>query len=248
MSASCIYEGSVRHRRAEPARQFRHDIALAYVDLDELPGLLGGRLTDPRPGLLRFRRRDYLGPDSVPLAEAARELVRERTGARPEGPVRLLTNLRSFGHCFNPVSFLYCFAPGGERLEAIIAEVTNTPWGERHAYVVGAGDSGSRVLSGQFEKRLHVSPFLGMDHIYECRAATPGPTLSLHIDSSRSGASMFDATLSLRRHELTPASARRVTLRYPPATLRVLALIYREALKLRLAGVRPVPHPQARGG
>ena len=72
----------------------------------------------------------------MPLADAVRDLVEERTGARPAGPIRLLTHLRSFGHCFNPVSFYYCFDPAGERVEAVVAEVTNTPWGERHAYVL----------------------------------------------------------------------------------------------------------------
>jgi DUF1365 family protein len=247
MTASCIYEGSVRHRRTSPAREFRHDLALAYIDLDELPQLLGGRLTARHPGILRFRRPDYLGDASVPLPDAVRDLVHAQTGARPEGPVRVLTQLRSFGHCFNPVSFYYCFDAADGRLDAIVAEVTNTPWGERHAYVVGGGEGPSRVLAGQFDKALHVSPFMGMDHRYTCRAATPAETLSVHIESHRAGTSMFDATLSLRRRALTPDSVRRMTRRYPLATIRVLALIYAQALGLRVAGVRPFRHPQAGG-
>jgi DUF1365 family protein len=247
MTASCIYTGSVRHRRASPARAFRHDLALAYVDLEELPDLLGGRLTSRHPGILRFRRQDYLGDASVPLDRAVRDLVQAQTGARPRGPVRLLTQLRSFGHCFNPVSFYYCFDATGERLDAVVAEVTNTPWGERHAYVVSAGERPSRVLAGEFDKELHVSPFMGMDHRYTCRAATPAQTLSVHIESCHAGAAAFDATLSLRRRELNSASVRRMTRRYPVAALRVLALIYLEAFGLRLAGVRPFRRPQAGG-
>jgi DUF1365 family protein len=248
MSASCIYTGSVRHRRASPAREFRHDLALAYIDLAELPGLLGGRLTARHPGLLRFRRRDYLGDASVPLDIAVRDFVAGQTGARPQGPVRVLTQLRSFGHCFNPVSFYYCFDAADQQLEAVVAEVTNTPWGDRHAYVVSAGEQPSRVLSGEFDKQLHVSPFMGMDHRYTCRAATPAETLSVHIESHHhGGASAFDVTLSLRRRELTGGSVRRMTLRYPAATLRVLGLIYLEALGLRLAGVRPFRRPQPGG-
>ena len=101
--ASCLYEGSILHVRREPRRQFRHPLALAYLDLKELPTLLGGRLVRPSPGLMRFRRRDYLGDPTTGLDHAVRELVQRRTGNRPRGPVRVLTQLRSFGHCFNPV-------------------------------------------------------------------------------------------------------------------------------------------------
>ncbi|MEA2323929.1 MAG: uncharacterized protein QOD81_3779, partial [Solirubrobacteraceae bacterium] len=131
---SALYEGTVRHRRfAVRHSEFRHRLALAYVDLDELPDLLGGRLASPRPGIVRFRRADYLGDPATPLGDAVRGLVAERTGRDPGGPVRLLTQLRTLGHCFNPVSFYYCF-DGEDRMQAMVAEVTNTPWGERHAY------------------------------------------------------------------------------------------------------------------
>jgi len=243
MSASCIYEGTVRHRRVEPAREFRHKLALAFVDLDELPHLLGGRLCSRRAGVLRFRRRDYIGDPAIPLDQAVRTAVEEHTGNRPEGPIRVLTQLRSFGHCFNPVSFYYCLDRGGERVEAVIAEVTNTPWGERHSYVLSAG--AGRILNGEFVKALHVSPFMGMDHCYRARAATPGETLSFHIESLREDKVVFDATLSLRRRSFSSRSVARMTARYPLATVRVLALIYAHAVGLKLAGARVHRHPQA---
>jgi hypothetical protein len=232
--ASGIYEGTLRHRRFEfKRREFSHRIALAYIDLDELPNLLGGRLIKCRPGLLRFRHRDYLTSDTI------REL------AAGEGPIRVLTQLRSFGTCFNPVSFYYCFAPGGEQLAAVVAEVTNTPWGERHRYVLhAAGDAA--VIDGAFDKAMHVSPFMGMDQRYVWRLAVPGETLSVHIENRNAAGDLaFDATLAMRRHELTPASARALTRRYPLASLRVLALIYGHALGLRLAGVPAHPRPKA---
>jgi DUF1365 family protein len=244
VSSSCIYEGVIRHRRLEPRREFRHRLALVYLDLEELPRLLGGRLVSRRPGVVRFRRRDYLGDRAVPLDRAVRALVSERTGERPAGPIRVLTQLRSFGHCFNPVSFYYCFDAAGERLEAVVAEVTNTPWGERHAYVLGAGDASGRVVNEQFEKAMHVSPFMGMNHRYDVRVSAPGRTLSVHIGSSRAGTTVFDATLSLRRGELTRASMARTTARYPFATVRVLALIYAHALGLKLAGAPVHSHPK----
>jgi DUF1365 family protein len=235
---SAIYEGTVRHRRfADRSNEFTHNVALAYVDLDELPELpLRGRL-------VRFERSDYLGDPSQPLSDAVRDLVEARTGSRPRGPIRLLTQLRSFGHCFNPVSFYYCFDPASERLDAVVAEVTNTPWGERHAYVVERSDDGPRVLRGDSEKLLHVSPFMGMDHRYEWRVADPGETLSVHIASQRDGAVAFDATLSMRRRPFSRRSLAGMTARYPVANARVLALIYAHALGLKLKGVRVHPHP-----
>lgn len=233
MTASAIYEGTVRHRRfAERSHEFEYRISLAYIDLDELPAL-----PLSRGRLVRFERSDYLGDPSVPLDEAVRALVEERTGRRPGGPIRLLTQLRSFGHCFNPVSFYYCFDEAGEHVQAVVAEVTNTPWGERHAYVVER--TGSGILKGDSEKVLHVSPFMDMDQRYDWRVADPGPTLSVHIESTRAGQRAFDATLSMRRRELSRRTLAGIT----ASTARVVALIYAHALRLKLKGVRVHPHP-----
>ena len=238
MTESAIYSGTIRHRRfADAENSFEHDVALAWIDLHELPRLLGGRLVARRPGIVRFRRADYLGDPSKPLAEAVLDLVAARTGGRPAGPVRVLTNLRSFGRCCNPVSFYYCYDPAGERVEAVVAEVTNTPWGERHSYVLAREERRGPVLTGSFEKELHVSPFMGMDHRYLWRLAEPGQTLAVHIESRRGGQLAFDATLSLRRRELS-------TRALAGATSRVLALIYGHAIRLKLKGVPLHPHPQ----
>ncbi|MFZ1996530.1 MAG: DUF1365 domain-containing protein [Solirubrobacteraceae bacterium] len=245
MTASCIYMGTIRHRRVAPDTQFTHRLALAYVDLQELPTLLGGRLLARGPGALRFRRRDYLGPEALPLDVAVRDRVTELSGHRPAGPIRLLTQLRSFGLCFNPVSFYYCFDPGAHRLVSVLAEVTNTPWGERHSYLLGGNGADAAIMSGSFAKELHVSPFMGMDHAYVARATRPGATLSVHIESRRDGAATFDATLAMERRPLTRATVARMTARYPLATVRVLALIYGHAVGLKLAGARVHPHPPA---
>ena len=244
---SALYEGTIRHRRfAVRERVFRHRLALVYADLDELPRLFGGRLIARRPGFVRFRRADYLGDPAVPLAADVRALVARRTGSDPGGPVRLLTQPRTLGHCFNPVSFYYCFRPGGEHLAAVVAEVTNTPWGERHAYVLPSGGDGP-VLDGEADKALHVSPFMAMDQRYTWRASRPGATLSVHIASTEHGAPAFDATLSLRRTPLTRRSLARICLLYPAATLRVLALIYGHAAVLWLRRVPVHAHPAAEG-
>jgi len=250
---SCLYEGEVRHRRfLDVESELRYPLFMTYLDLDELGHVFDcSRLFSARGrALAYFRRSDYLGDPRRPLADEVRDLVHERTGTRVDGPVRVLTHLRSFGHCFNPVSFYYVFDRAAEpRLRAAVAEVTNTPWGERHSYVLGPGrerDHGSaRVLRGAFAKELHVSPLMGMAHRYDWRAAEPGERLSLHIASHdrATGVPAFDATLSLRRREIDARALRRMLARYPLLSVRILARIYASALGLRLRGARYHPRP-----
>lgn len=252
--ASCLYEGVVRHRRHGALRdELRHRLCLAYLDLDELPGLFDGSLlwSARRPAVAWFRRADYLGARETPLADAVRELVRERVAIELDGPIRLLTHLRHVGHCFNPVSFYYCFDAAGERVRAVVAEVTNTPWRERHAYVLPVAERApGAVIRGAFDKALHVSPLMGMDHTYDWRLTEPRERLSVHIASTRTGDSepLFDATLSLRRREITPRELRRTLARDPLPTLRLTAHIYVHALRLRLRGARWHAHPATASG
>jgi uncharacterized protein len=249
--ASCLYEGTVRHRRRGPVPdEFTQRLFMTYLDLDELPELFDGSRSwsARRPALAWFRRADYLGDARLPLRDAVQELVAQRTGRRPEGPVRLLTHLRYLGHCFNPVSFYYCFDAPAEQVVAVVAEVTNTPWRERHAYVMpvtAAHDGGTaKVLREQLPKRLHVSPLLGMDLRYDWRLTVPSRQLLVHIEAERTqdGEGVFDATLSLRRREIDAASLRRALLRYPLMTLSVQAHIYTHALRLRLRGAQWFSH------
>ena len=222
MTASAFYEGTVSHRRHSVREHaFRYRVSMAYLDLDEVDGLKLARR--------RFRRSDHIGDPRRSLKETVRELAGPHA---PQGPVRVLTNLRTLGHCFNPVCFYYLFEPDGETLGAVVAEVTNTPWGDRHPYVLRREGDG-RVLAGDMDKRMHVSPFMGMDQRYVLRAAEPGPTLSVHIENREGGARVFDATLNLERKPLS----RRGLARHYGATLRVTALIYAHAVVLKLKGV-----------
>lgn len=245
-TASCVYEGTVRHRRLEPVQhELCYRIAQLYLDLDELPGLFDGHplWSARRPALAWFRRADYLGDPAEPLADAVRALVHERLGVVLSGPVRLLTHLRYLGHCFNPVSFYYCFDTS-EHVRAVVAEVTNTPWGERHQYVLDRDvRDDDRVFQDRFEKVFHVSPFMGMDHRYHWRVIEPGAELLVHIDSEHDGRKAFDATLTLRRRDLDRAALRRVLMRYPAATLATLGRIYVHAARLKLKGAPYFPHP-----
>jgi len=249
---SCLYEGSVCHRRmGEVEHEFRYPLFMAYLDLCELPACFDGTWfwSARRPALAWWRRSDYLGDPDVPLDQAVRELVRERTGMQVDGPIRLLTHLRYFGKSFNPVSFYYCFSNDCKQVSAVVADVTNTPWGERHSYVMGVVDPTDhgtvKLMRARFDKQLHVSPLMGMDHTYDWRLTEPAEQLLVHIDSSGpDGKSVFDATLSLKRRELTPSAMRVALLRYPFLTARILARIYTHALRLKLRGAHYFPHPK----
>ena len=245
MTASAVYDGWVRHRRHAPVEHgfsYRHSMLL--LDLDELPGVLDCHplYSARRRAPARFRRDDHLGDPARPLSDCVRELVEERTGARPQGPIRLLTTLRTLGHNFNPVSFYYCFAPGGEHVEAVVAQVTNTPWGESHCYVLRR--DGGAVMHETVDKVFHVSPFIGMDNRYDWRVSEPDGHVLVHIDERDShGGRVFDATLCLRRRALSRAQLTRLFLRFPATSLRVVFLIYWNALRLKLKGAPYHAHP-----
>ena len=248
--ASCIYEGHVRHRRFFPVEnRFRYRIFLAYLDLTELPTLFRDRWlwSADTVNLAYFRRRDHLGDPRVPLDQAVRDLVAQKTGSRPAGPICLLTHLRYFGYCFNPVSFYYCYEPLAAQVETIVAEVHNTPWGEEHCYVLPEADNLSPDPGfKRFEhpKAMHVSPFMPMDIRYDWRFREPGESLNVHFMNYFQGSKVFDATLTLRRREISPQNLARVLLAYPPMTLKVITLIHWQALRLWLKGATFYIHPK----
>jgi uncharacterized protein len=235
---SALYTGWIQHRRFGPARnRFRYAVTLTYLDLAELPRLFDGRWfwSARRAAPARFRREDFLGPANVPLDTALRDLVEARTGARPAGPIRLLTHLRFFGYSFNPVSFYYLFDAGDTRVETIVAEITNTPWKERHAYVLPvncAERATARAWRFSFAKQFHVSPFMPMDMRYDWAFGAPGAGLHVHMENWRENQPVFDATLVLARQPMTAGSLARALLRFPLSSLRVTTLIYWQALKL----------------
>ncbi len=252
--ASCIYSGHIRHRRFLPVpNAFRYRLFLMYVDLDELPGLFEGVRfwSYEQPNLASFHRRYYFGDPSVPLADAVRGAVRDKLGLELDGPIRLLTHFRYFGYCYNPVSFYYCFDASGREVRAIIAEITNTPWGERQAYFLDARQS-LHPLEGRFKwafpKTFHVSPFMPMNVMYDWRFNTPSDALNIHMTDRIDGEKYFDATLTLTRKELSPRALTRVLLGYPALTAKVLVGIHWQALRLWLKRTPFYEHPGRKAG
>lgn len=265
---SCLYTGFVRHRRIIPAKnEFRYSLFQLYLDLSELPAVF-----DPfplwsarRPALAWFRREDHLGDPAKPLDECVRDEIQSQTGDRPQGPIRLLTNLRYFGYVINPVSYYYCFDPSSGRLRTVLAEVHNTPWGERHCYVLRSPVSPENGAAQTLwnDKEFHVSPFMAMNMQYRWLMTEPGERLAVHIENHVIAASNsdsattqednsfamdkdrrpFDVTLSMTRTELSGSALRRALLRHPCMTASVTAAIYWQAAKLWWKGVAYVPHP-----
>jgi DUF1365 family protein len=148
----------------------------------------------------------------------------------------MLSHLRYAGHVFNPVTFYYCFAADGVTVDYLVAEITNTPWGERHAYVLDAASArdADGVMQWSFDKAFHVSPFMGMARRYQWRLTTPAAGLGVHMKVSDGASREFDATLSLQRRPLNAASLARVLWRYPMMTAQVAGAIHWQALRLWL--------------
>jgi DUF1365 family protein len=250
MTQSSIYEGTIRHRRFRPRPNvFQYRLFFMYLDLDELPTLFDIHpwWSYEKPNIAFFRRRDHFGRPSVPLDTAVRDQVAEQLGWRPKGPIRLLTHLRYFGHCFNPASFYYCYDPEGRHVDAIVVEIHNTPWGEYFCYVLD-GQENLHPLKNwrrhKVAKAFHVSPFIDMDIDYDWRFRLPGETLGVHMIDYQNNTRLFDATLSLERRDITRPMLSRVLLRYPAQTLRVITLIYWQALRLTLKQTPFYSHPR----
>ncbi|MGB1009896.1 MAG: DUF1365 domain-containing protein [Thiolinea sp.] len=247
---SSLYVGQVRHRRFAPREhQFSYRLFMVYLDLDELPTVFQRfwLWSLEKRNIATFRRRDHLKPETTDLKTAVCDLVEEHRGKRPNGPVRLLTNLAYFGFRFNPVSFYYCFDKTGETLEYIVAEVNNTPWGEQFCYVMDAAENlnqdDKQPQRHTARKQFHVSPFMEMEMDYDWRMSKPGKTLNVHMENHQAGEKLFDATMQLKHRPINQRELAAVLVRHPFMTGKIVAAIYFEALRLWLKRIPFITHP-----
>lgn len=233
---SGLYVGQVKHCRFTPRKHaFRYRLFLFYLDLDELveaidrfPGC-----SSRRPALVWFRRSDHLGNARVPLKKAVQRTIVELGGPQLNGSVRLLTHLRYCGYGFNPVSFYFCYDET-ETLQAILAEVNNTPWGEQHCYLIPVTSASGSLIRHTQEKAFHVSPFMGLDMQYRWAISNPSERLNISIETLRKGERLFTAAMTLRRKPLSARALYATLLRFPLMTTKVIGAIYFEALRLWL--------------
>jgi DUF1365 family protein len=228
---------------------FQYRLFFMFLDLDELPNVFNIHpfWSYESVNLACFRRRDHFGDAAIPLDQAVRDLVASRNGRPPGGPIRLMTHLRYFGHCFNPASFYYCYDSTDTTVETIVVEIHNTPWGERYCYVLGAEQNEHSVKYWrrfQFVKSFHVSPFIDMDIHYDWRFREPADALGVHMIDYQRGERLFDATLSLKRKEITRNNLTQMLIRYPMMTGKVISRIYWQALRLMLKRTPFFTHPQ----
>ena len=247
---SGFYAGRVRHTRTRPiGHRFDYRHLLVALDLDELPQLFRGRWlwSSERFNLASYRRSDHCGDPSQPLRASVLRLVEERTGSAPKGRVVLLTQLRHFGYVFNPVSFYFCFDVH-ERVDAIVAEINNTPWGEQHCYVLRARDAercndGGKLLRFRFNKDFHISPFFPMTLEYQWAFSDLGDELRISMQNIEHGQVVFSTDTLLRRRAWSGANAARALITYPLMSFKTIAAIYWQALRLRLKGAPFYAHP-----
>ena len=245
---SAIYSGSLRHRRFWPKQhQFTYSLTLFYIDLDELQDLFSHSLwwSLNSVNLGYFNRKDYLAPHHIPLKDAVKQRIEAELGDCPKGAIRVLTNLRLWGFCFNPVSFYYVFEPGAENPSVILAEVNNTPWNQRHSYLITC-DPQSGKTQETFAKQFHVSPFNPLAMNYHWVSTAPSENLLVHMEnhSDQQGPGChMDATLNLKRHAWTKQLLHRHLWLAPWSALKVPLAIYWQALKLWLKRVPYFAHP-----
>lgn len=242
---SAIYSGQVWHQRLSPkAHAFQYRVFMMYLDLAELDEVFAGNAlwSTHKLSAARFKRSDFLGDSEHSLADTVRNRVEKETGKRPRGPIRLLANIRYWGFIINPISCYYCFDSSGTVLEAILLDVTNTPWKERQQYILSC-DTSITEQKINFPKAMHVSPFMPMDMDYQWSGSAPGQRLVFTLNNFSDSKKVFAAGVNLKREEISPFKLTMILFRFPLMTIKVFLGIHWQALKLWLKGLKIFKHP-----
>jgi len=237
--ASGLYLGQVGHSRTRPAKHsLRYGVFMLLLDLDEAEGLAKALrwFSLGRFNLTSFNARDYGDGSDLPLRTQVEQRLDEAGLGIEGGPIRLLCLPRVLGYVFNPISVYFCYRPDGT-LHAILYEVSST-FGERHSYLIPAEAGADGDIRQSVEKRLHVSPFMEMDLRYAFRVTPPEERVRIAIEVSDGEGTILNASFLGGRRELTDAQLLRAWATHPLVTLKVIAAIHWEAVKILLKGVR----------
>lgn len=232
-----LYTGTLRHRRlVSRPHEFSYRICMFHFDLAE---------ADHSTSWFwyRYQRQRYLINPEISIDQIARELVYKKTGKRPTGKIYLLTQLTCLGYCFNPISLYFFINDETQRCEDLLLEVTNTPWGEKHFYILTEQEcsrSEGSTYHYRFKKELHVSPFLPMDYEYKLHLKYSNESIIVHMENYHNSELHFDATLTIKPNR---KSALKTLLRFPLMPQKIAAGIYWQAFKLMLKRVKFYSHP-----
>lgn len=239
-----IYQGWVSHQRYQPSsHDFRYPLAMLMVDVDAVESVFKrSRLWSmERFNLISFHRKDYLGPSDISLREAVCRHIYDQIGEHFTGRIMMLTHPRYLGIIFNPVSFYFCYNTE-QQLEYVIAEITNTPWNERHAYVLAVNKpTDSHVFA--FEKRFHISPFMPMNVDYLWRFNLDPQKMKIVMQVNQDGKRQFEVISAMQAKPLSTVNMRGLPVKYPLQTAAVVMRIYWQAFRLWLKRVPFYSHP-----
>jgi len=242
---SALYVGTLQHRRFSPAKNtFNYKMAMFFLDIDTIGDSLSHLkyCTYQGRGFLNFRVKDYLKnhPGNTIRQKLQKALANELT-IIPDDKIYLLTQLRTGGVLFNPVSYYYIWHHDGRR--SLIAEVTNTPWLESYCYVLTNPQKKGKYYHYHFKKTFHVSPFLSMNYHYQLKTMIEDKKIIVHMENWQDETLVFDATLDLKEQPLIQKTINRVIVKYPLLTWKIILLIYWQATKIYLKGNPFYSHP-----
>lgn len=235
---SAIYQGRVRHRRFAPkAHAFYYSLYMLSLDLDDVANgtvfnfLLGTHWYNP----IRFVAKDYVKGEPIDLSVRIKNKVHELGGSFNEGRISILVQARCLGVYFSPANFYFCYEmqAGVEVCRYMLAEVSNTPWNQKHYYLVDL------AIQAPSEKVFHVSPFMDLNMKYKWKINPPSQRskgMLIHIENEKSEnkAIIFDATLALKKSDFSDKALFKVWCGLPVMTWNIMAGIYSQALALFL--------------
>lgn len=244
-SGHALLTGEVGHKRYLPKYHgFDYAVHYFWLDLNQLDSIpeTGWLWSRSAFAACSYRRKDYL-PGADDLSEAVRQKVQELGCTKAVERVCMLSPLANWGYYFSPLTLYYCFNKA-RQLVALLAEVSNTPWNERHYYLVPVEEA--EPSRYQHDKAFHVSPFNPMDMQYHWTVVANSEKLQLSITNRKDGDKVFSAWFDLSLQPFTVKALKSALIRRPWQNVQVMTRIYWHALKLLLKAVPVYAHPKSK--